>query len=89
MAAAPWPRDRQLIPTPCRACDTSGAAAGFFQGDNVDLSKLTDNERELLGRLLSKAAGEHDDDVIPVFRVVREVIDRNIETNPDEAADAN
>jgi hypothetical protein len=46
-----------------------------------DLGKLNDEELELLERLLSKAAGEHDNVVVPTFRIVREFV--------DAAADAN
>jgi hypothetical protein len=41
----------------------------------TDLSRLTDSELELLGRLLLKAAGEFDGDVIPPFRIERVVVD--------------
>ena len=40
-----------------------------------DLKKLTDDELELLGRLLLKAAGEFDGDVIPQFRIERVFVD--------------
>jgi hypothetical protein len=43
--------------------------------DQYDLGKLTDDELELLGRLLLKAAGEFDGDVIPQFRIERVFVD--------------
>jgi hypothetical protein len=45
------------------------------ENDVDDLSRLTDEERELLGRLLLKAAGEFDGDVIPQFRIERVFVD--------------
>lgn len=45
--------------------------------NDVDLSRLTDDERELLGRLLLKAAGELEGEVIPTFRIERILIDPN------------
>jgi hypothetical protein len=44
--------------------------------DQYDLGKLTDAELELLGRLLLKAAGEFDGDVVPEIRIVREIVDQ-------------
>jgi hypothetical protein len=44
----------------------------------MDLSKLTDEEIELLERLLLKAAGEFVGDVTPPFRI--EFVDR-VESN--------
>ena len=41
----------------------------------TDLSKLTDDELELLEKLLAKAAGEFEGDAVPTFRVVREFVD--------------
>ena len=41
----------------------------------MDLSKLNDDERELLGRLLLKAAGEFEGDVVPTLRIERVVVD--------------
>jgi hypothetical protein len=41
----------------------------------VDLSRLDDSELALLERLLSKAAGEHDDVVVPTFRMERVFVD--------------
>jgi hypothetical protein len=40
-----------------------------------DLSRLSDEELKLLGRLLLKAAGEFEGDAVPTFRVVREFVD--------------
>jgi hypothetical protein len=51
----------------------------------LDLSKLNDDERELLGRLLLKAAGELAGDVVePSFRVERVFVD-----TAEPTADAN
>jgi hypothetical protein len=50
----------------------------------MDLSKLTDDEIELLERLLSKAAGEIVGDV-PSFRIERVFVDGN--TNEIDAAE--
>jgi hypothetical protein len=35
----------------------------------MDLSLLTDSEIELLDRLLSKAAGQFEGDVVPAFKI--------------------
>jgi hypothetical protein len=43
----------------------------------TDLSRLTDAELELLGRLLLKAAGEFEGDVVPSLRIERILIDPN------------
>ena len=51
----------------------------------TDLSRLTDEELELLGRLLLKAAGEFDGDVIPQFRIVREFVDGSTIENDADA----
>jgi hypothetical protein len=40
-----------------------------------DLSLLSDDEFALLEQLLKKAAGEIEGDVVPTFRVVREIVD--------------
>jgi hypothetical protein len=45
--------------------------------NDVDLSRLTDEERELLGRLLLKAAGKFDGEVVPEIRIERILIDPN------------
>jgi hypothetical protein len=41
----------------------------------TDLSRLTDDELELLEQLLKKAAGELDGDVVPTFRIERVFVD--------------
>jgi hypothetical protein len=42
---------------------------------DCDLARLNNEELELLGRLLLKAAGEFDGDVIPQFRIERVFVD--------------
>jgi hypothetical protein len=41
----------------------------------TDLSKLTDDELELLEKLLAKAAGEFEGDAVPTFRIERVFVD--------------
>ena len=78
MVANSWPRDRQLFPKlPAVARQEWRRGGTFYQGDDdvTDLSKLTDDELELLGRLLLKAAGEFEGDAVPTFRIERVFVD--------------
>jgi hypothetical protein len=51
-------------------------SAAFFERTNdVDLSRLDDSELALLERLLLKASGQLDGDVIPQFRIERVFVD--------------
>jgi hypothetical protein len=43
--------------------------------DRYDLKKLTEDELEVLGRLLLKAAGEFEGDAVPTFRIERVIVD--------------
>jgi hypothetical protein len=83
----PTARPAAIPTTSRRLCDVIGARRwDFFKGNDVtDLSKLTDDELELLERLLAKAAGELlDGDVVPTIRIERVFVD-----TAEPTADAN
>jgi hypothetical protein len=74
-----------FFPTPRRSATRVAPAAGLFIKDDAvtDLSRLTDDELELLEKLIAKAEGRFLGRIIPAL-VVEYVDAGPIESNADE-----